>query len=343
MFDPRRLLAATSLIGLCAAGVASAAEVNVYSGRHYDTDEQLYREFTEATGIRVNLIEGNAEELAERIRIEGANSPADVFITVDAGRLYRADQAGLFQPTQSEILDAAIPANLRHPDGHWFGFTTRMRVIYYNKETIDPALAQTYEDLIRPELAGEVCLRSGSNIYNLSLLSSLIEHHGEEEAQNWAAGIVANFAREPEGGDTDQIRGVGTGECGVAVANHYYFARLMASDSEADQEVVRNTGIILPNQDDRGLHANISGAGVVATAPNPENAVAFLEYLASPAAQTYFIAGNNEFPTVSGVEFENPRLEEMGVMEARIDDIPVHLYGVHQPLAQIIMDEVGWK
>lgn len=343
MFDPRRLLAATSLIGLGAAGVASAAEVNIYSGRHYDTDEQLYREFTEATGIQVNLIEGNAEELAERIRLEGANSPADVFITVDAGRLYRADQAGLFQPTQSAILDAAIPASFRHPDGHWFGFTTRMRVIYYNKENIDPALAQNYEDLTRPELAGEVCLRSGSNIYNLSLLSSLIEHHGEEEAQNWAAGIVANFARPPEGGDTDQIRGVGTGECGVAVANHYYFARLMASDSEADQEVVRNTGIILPNQDNRGLHANISGAGVVATAPNPENAVAFLEYLASPVAQTYFIAGNNEFPTVSGVEFENPLLQEMGVMQAKVDGIQVHLYGVHQPLAQIIMDEVGWK
>ncbi len=343
MPSSRHLLAATCLAGLCAAGVATAAEVNVYSGRHYDTDAQLYSDFTEATGIEVNLIEGDAEELAERIRIEGANSPADVFITVDAGRLYRADQAGLFQPTSSAVLDEAIPAHFRHPDGHWFGYTTRMRVIYYNKERIDPALVQNYEDLARPELAGEVCIRTGSNIYNLSLLGSLIEHHGEEEARDWAASVVENFARPPEGGDTDQIRGVGTGECGVALGNHYYFARLMASDDAADQEVVENTGIILPNQDNRGAHANISGAGVVATAPNPENAVAFLEYLASPEAQTYFIAGNNEFPTVTGVEFENPLLEEMGVMDAKVDAIPVHLYGVHQPLAQVIMDEVGWK
>jgi iron(III) transport system substrate-binding protein len=339
----RHLLATTCLAGVLAAGVASAAEVNVYSGRHYDTDAQLYEDFTAATGIQVNLIEGNAEELVERIKAEGANSPADVLITVDAGRLYRADNEGLFQPVDSAVLNESIPDEFRHPDGHWFGYTTRMRVIYYDKERIDPDLAQTYDDLTRPELAGEVCLRSGSNIYNLSLLGSLIEHHGEAAAREWAEGIVANFARPPEGGDTDQIIGVGTGQCGVAVANHYYFVRLMTSDDPANQAVVERTGIIFPNQDDRGAHVNISGAGVLVNAPNRDNAVAFLEYLASPAAQTYFIAGNNEFPTVDGVEWSNPYLEELGAMDVKRDEVSVAVFGTHQPLAQIIMDEVGWK
>ncbi len=348
MSTSRHLLATTCLAGVLAAGVADAAEVNVYSGRHYDTDAELYENFTAETGITVNLIEGNAEELVERIKAEGANSPADVLITVDAGRLYRADQEGLFQPVQSAVLNERIPAEFRHPDGHWFGYTTRMRVIYYNKDTIDPALVQTYEDLTRPELAGEVCLRSGSNIYNLSLLGSLIEHHGEAAARDWAAGVVANFARPPEGGDTDQIKGVGTGQCGVAVANHYYYVRLMTSDDPADQAVVESTGIVFPNQDGpdqdgRGAHVNISGAGVVANAPNRDNAVAFLEYLSSPSAQTYFIAGNNEFPTVEGVEWENPYLAELGAMDVKRDTVPVAVFGTHQQLAQVIMDEVGWK
>lgn len=339
----RHLLATSCLAGTLAAGVASASEVNVYSGRHYDVDAQLYENFTAETGITVNLIEGSADELVERIKAEGANSPADVLITVDAGRLYRADQEGLFQPVQSDVLNERIPAEFRHPDGHWFGYTTRMRVIYYNKENIDPALAQTYEDLTRPELEGEVCIRTGSNIYNLSLLGSLIEHHGEAAAREWAAGIVDNFARPPEGGDTDQIRGVSSGECGVSVGNHYYYVRLMTSDDAADQAVVENTGMIFPNQDGRGAHVNISGAGVVANAPNRDNAVAFLEYLSSPSAQTYFIAGNNEFPTVEGVEWENPHLEELGAMDVKRDTVSVAAFGEHQPLAQQIMDEVNWR
>jgi iron(III) transport system substrate-binding protein len=339
----RRLLATASLVGLCAAGLASAAEVNVYSGRHYDSDAELYAAFTADTGITVNLIEGNADELVERIKAEGANSPADVLVTVDAGRLFRADEAGLFQPVTSTVLEERIPAEFRHPDGHWFGYTTRMRVIVYDKERIDPSLVQTYEDLARPELAGEVCIRSGSNIYNLSLLGSMIEHHGEEAARDWAQGVVDNFARPPEGGDSDQIRGVASGECGVAVANHYYYVRLMNSDDPADQEVVERTAVIFPNQGDRGVHVNISGAGIVATAPHVESATAFLEYLSSPEAQTYFIAGNNEFPTVDGVAFENPDLDKLGAMTVKRDTVPVAVFGEHQALAQIIMDEVGWK
>ncbi len=330
-------------MGLCAAGLASAAEVNVYSGRHYDSDAELYAAFTADTGITVNLIEGNADELVERIKAEGANSPADVLVTVDAGRLFRADEAGLFQPVTSTVLEERIPAEFRHPDGHWFGYTTRMRVIVYDKERIDPSLVQTYEDLARPELAGEVCIRSGSNIYNLSLLGSMIEHHGEEAARDWAQGVVDNFARPPEGGDSDQIRGVASGECGVAVANHYYYVRLMNSDDPADQEVVERTAVIFPNQGDRGVHVNISGAGIVATAPHVESATAFLEYLSSPEAQTYFIAGNNEFPTVDGVAFENPDLDKLGAMTVKRDTVPVAVFGEHQALAQIIMDEVGWK
>lgn len=342
---PRTLtiLSTTAILTLVASSAAIAAELNIYSARHYDTDQQLYDDFTAATGISVNLIEGNAEELVERIKAEGANSPADVLITVDAGRLYRADQEGLFQPVSSAVLDERIPVEFRHPDGHWFGYTTRARAIFYNKDLIDPALVQTYEDLARPELAGELCIRSGSNIYNLSLMGSMIEHHGEAAARDWAAGVVGNLARSPQGGDTDQIKAVGNGECGVAVANHYYYVRLMQSDDPTDRAVVENTGIVFPNQEGRGTHVNISGAGAVATAPNHDAAVQFLEYLAADSAQLYFIAGNNEFPTVPGVAFDNPLLEEIGAMDFKRDTVPVAVFGEHQPLAQIIMDEVGWK
>jgi iron(III) transport system substrate-binding protein len=340
---PRHLLAATCLAGFAATGVASAAEVNVYSSRHYDTDQKLYDDFTAETGITINLIEGNAEELIERIKAEGANSPADVLVTVDAGRLFRADQDGLFQPLDSPVLEETIPAEFRHPDGHWFGYTTRMRVLFYNKETFDPSLVSTYADLTKPEVEGELCIRSGSNIYNLSLLGSLIEHEGEEAARDWAEGIVANMARPPEGGDTDQIKAVANDECGIAVANHYYFARLVGSDDPADQAVVEKVGIIYPNQDGRGAHVNISGAGVLATAPNTGNAVAFLEYLASPSAQAYFSLGNNEMPVGTGIGIDNPILSEMGVLEAKRDDISVAVFGEHQALSQIIMDEVGWR
>ena len=315
-------------------------ELNLYSSRHYQTDEALYDDFTKATGIKVNRIEGKGDALIERIKSEGANSPADVFLTVDAGRLWRADQAGLFQPVNSDKLNSAIPANMRHPDGHWFGFSERARVIYHNKDNVDPEGLDSYEALADPKWKDLVCIRSSSNIYNLSLLSSIIEAHGEQAAEDWAKGVVANFAREPQGGDTDQIRAVAAGECGISVGNTYYFVRLMTSDKPEDKAVVEKVGVIFPNQDGRGTHVNVSGAGVLKNAPNRDAAIKFLEYLASEQAQRYFADGNNEYPAVNAVE-PNPTLKSLG--DFKEDSINVAVYGENQPTSQKVFDRAGWK
>lgn len=330
----------TAAVLLALGGTSLAAELNLYSSRHYQTDEALYNDFTKATGIKINRIEGKGDALIERIKSEGANSPADVFVTVDAGRLWRADQAGLFQPVESEVLDKAIPANMRHPDGHWFGFSQRARVIYFNKANVNPDGLVSYESLADPRWKGLVCIRSGSNIYNLSLMSSIIEAHGEEAAEKWAKGVVANFARQPQGGDTDQIRAVAAGECGISVGNTYYFVRLMRSDKPEDKKVVEAVGMIFPNQDDRGTHVNISGAGVLKNAPNREEAVKFLEYLASEPAQRYFADGNNEFPVVEGVA-PNSAVKSLG--DFKEDSINVAVFGDKQPLSQKVFDRAGWK
>ena len=314
--------------------------LNIYSARHYQTDEALYDDFSKMTGIRVNRIEGNDEEIVERVRNEGANSPADVLLLVDAGRLWRADSAGLFQPVHSPVLAARIPADLRHPAGHWFGFSTRARVIVYNKTALAPADVATYESLADSKLKGAVCNRSGSNIYNLSLLAAMIETHGEAKAEAWAKGVVQNFARPPKGGDIDQIKAVAAGECKVALANTYYYARLMRSDKPADKQTVAATGILFPNQGERGTHVNISGAGVLKHAPHPAAAVKFLEYLAGDGAQAHFANGNNEYPVTEGV-LDNPALNALGPFER--DRIGVDVYGRHQALAQKIYDRVGWK
>ncbi len=334
-------LATVTAAFLATSSLASAQELNLYSSRHYDTDEALYTDFEEQTGITINRIEGDGDELIERIKAEGEDSPADVLITVDAGRIWRADQEGLLEPVESELLNEKIPAAFRDPEGNWYGFSKRARLIYYNKDQVDPALVQTYEDLAGDDLEGMVCIRSSSNIYNLSLMAGLIEHHGEAAAEDWAKGVVANFAREPEGNDTAQIKAVAAGECGVAVANHYYFVRLLASNDAADQEVVEKVGYVFPNQEDRGTHVNISGAGVVKGAPNHDAAVQFLEYLASDQAQKYFAAGNNEFPIVAGVVAENEPLESLG--EFKEDSLNVEVLGNNQPAAQIIYDKAGWR
>lgn len=322
------------------AGLAGAQEVNLYSARHYDSDQAIYDAFEERTGIEVRVLQGDSDQLIERIEREGEATPADVLMTVDVGRLWRADQAGVFTPTDSEALAARIPASLRHPDGHWFGLSQRMRVIFYDTEQYDEPPLTTYEELADPRFEGEVCIRSSNNIYNQSLVASIISHHGEEAAAEWAQGVVDNMARAPQGGDTDQIRGVGAGECGLAVANHYYYVRLMKSDDEADRAVAERAGIIFPNQDGRGTHVNVGGAGRVADGPNPDNAVRFLEFLASDEAQSLFAAGNNEFPVVDGVEME-PILEEWG--EIRTDDANVAEFGRLNPVAVRIMDEAGWR
>jgi iron(III) transport system substrate-binding protein len=321
-------------------GLAYGQEtVNVYSARHYDSDQVLFDAFTEETGIQVNLIEAKAEELVERIRGEGANSPADVIITVDAGNLWRADQAGLLASVDSETLNTAIPENLRHPEGKWFGLATRARVIIYNKETVSPDELSTYEDLAGETWQGRLCIRSSTNVYNQSLLASIIASD-PEAAEAWAQGIVDNLAREPEGGDTDQIKAVAAGECDVAVSNHYYLARLLASEDPADQEVAASVGIFFPNQEDRGTHINISGAGVVATAPNRDNAVAFIEFLASPQAQQIFAEQGFEFPVVQGVTASST-IEGFG--EFKTDTLNVAMYGENNPLAVQMFDRVGWK
>jgi iron(III) transport system substrate-binding protein len=333
-------LALAALLGL-AAQVTSvqAQELNLYSARHYQTDEALYANFTKQTGIKINRIEAKEDELLERIKNEGAASPADVFITVDAARLAKADELGLFAPVKSKLLESRIPAHLRSAD--WFAFSTRARVVIHNKDTVKAADAQNYEDLAKPAMKGKVCMRSGSHPYNLSLMAALIAHLGEARAEEWAKGVVANFARNPKGGDTDQIKAVAAGECGVAVSNSYYLARLMRSDKPEDRKVMDKIAIVWPNQKSFGTHVNISGGGMLKTAPHKEAAVKFLEYLASDDAQRYFADGNNEWPSVPTVATKNPALDAMGKFKA--DTLPVATLSKNAATAQKIYDRAGWR
>ncbi|MFQ6018453.1 MAG: Fe(3+) ABC transporter substrate-binding protein [Kiloniellaceae bacterium] len=333
--------AAVVLSVMGAAGAAPPeAVLNLYTSRHYQSDESIYAGFTAQTGIRINRIEGKGDALIARIKSEGANSPADVLITVDAGRLWRAEQAGLFQRVTSKLLEARIPPQLRQPEGRWFGFSQRARLIFYNKGRIAPGEIKTYEDLADPKWRGQVCIRSSSNIYNLSLLGSIISAHGAEAAEAWAKAVVANFARDPQGGDTDQIRSVAAGECGIAVANSYYYARLLTSPKAKDRNVAKAVGVVFPNQDDRGTHVNISGAGVLKAARHTAAAIRFLEYLASDTAQRIFADGNNEYPVVESVA-PNAALQSLG--DFKRDTLNVGQYGANQPLAQRIFDRAGWK
>ncbi|MDB5863788.1 MAG: Fe(3+) transporter substrate-binding protein, partial [Betaproteobacteria bacterium] len=284
---------------LAGAGFGAGAQekvLNLYSSRHYQTDESLYANFTKQTGIRINRIEAGEDPLIERLKNEGTSSPADVLVTVDAGRLWRAEQLGLFQPVKSKVLESRLPEHLRAPNEQWFGFSARARVIVYNKGTVNPADVQNYEDLANPKLKGKVCTRSGSSVYNLSLMSALIEHWGERKAEDWAKGVVANFARSPKGGDIDQIMGVASGECGVAITNSYYYVRLLKSEKPEDKKAMQSVGLVWPNQKSFGTHINISGAGVLKSAPHRDAAIQYLEYLASDSAQSYFANGNNEWP-----------------------------------------------
>ena len=332
-------LASASTLALAIALPAFANEVNLYSARHYDTDYAIFEAFTEATGITVNLIEASGDELMARIASEGVNSPADLFWTVDAGRLHLAVERGMFQPTQSDVLEAAIPADLRHPDGLFYAVTTRARVIYYNVENGRPENVNTYEDLGNPDLGLTVCLRTSSNIYNLSLMAEMIEVHGEEGAEEWARGFLGNLARQPQGGDTDQIRGVAAGECDLAVANSYYWGRLQTSQNPADREAAARVLPIFPNQDDRGTHVNVSGLGVLTNAPNPENAVAFLEFLASPTVQSILADQNNEWPAVEGVAITGPMRDWADFNRS---DTNVAVYGTNQAAAISVWDRVGF-
>lgn len=338
----KRLVSLAALSALSALPLlASAAELNLYSARHYQTDEALYANFTRATGIKINRIEAGDEQIMERLRNEGANSPADVVLLVDIARLHRAEQEGLLQPVKSTSLEQRIPAHLRADNGSWYAFSTRARVIFYNKDKIKPAQVDTYEKLADPSLKGKICSRSGSHPYNLSLLSSIIGHAGEPAAEAWTRGVVANLARAPKGGDTDQIRAVAAGECDVAISNTYYFVRLMRSDKPEDKAVVQKVGMVWPNQQNRGTHLNVSGGGVAKHARNREAAVRFLEYLASDEAQRYFAAGNNEWPTVPSVATGNPELDSLG--KFKVDTQKVSEVARHQATAQKVLDRAGFR
>ena len=333
----RGLLALLS-IGMVACQGGNDQVVNLYSARHYDVDEVLYEVFEERTGIQVNVIEGGADELIERIANEGEQSEADVFVAVDAGRLWRAQEAGIFQPVQSEVLINEVPESLRESNGNWFGLTTRARVLVYNRDNVEPSELSSYEDLAEPKWRDRVCVRSSQNVYNQSLIGSMVESIGAEATEEWAEGLVANFARDPEGGDTDQIKAVASGLCDVAIVNHYYWARMMKDEEERAE--IENTAVFFPNQGDRGTHVNISGMGLVQGAPHEENAIAFMEFLVTPEAQVVFADSNNEYPVVAGVEVD-PVVAELGDFE--VDETNVVAYGRNNPVVNEIVDRVGWQ
>jgi len=335
------IITCAALGTLCATAQAQENLLNLYSSRHYQTDEALYANFTKTTGIKLNRIEAGEDPLIERLKNEGASSPADVLVTVDAGRLWRAEQMGLFQAIDSKVLAARLPDHMRTPNNQWFGFSARARVIVYNKAAVKPGDVQNYEDLADPKLKGKVCTRSGSHVYNLSLMSALIEHWGEARAEQWARGVVANFARSPKGGDTDQILAVAAGECGVAISNSYYYVRLLASEKPEDRKAIANIGLIWPNQKNFGTHMNVSGAGVVKYAKNRDAAIKYLEYLASDQAQGYFAEGNNEWPVVKGAPLNNKALASLGTF--KMETLNISALGKNQPLAQKIFDRVGYK
>jgi iron(III) transport system substrate-binding protein len=335
-------------VGLTASASAlsqSSQVLNLYSARHYQTDEALYAEFTKQTGIKINRIEADDNALLERLRSEGKNSPADVILLVDAARLWRAEIEGFFQPIQSKVLDTKIPKNFRSNDigqgSQWFGFSSRARVIVYNKASMNPSNIDTYEKLADPVNKGKVCTRSGSHPYMLSLIGAMYERQGEAKTEAWAKGMVANMARAPKGGDTDQIKAVASGECGVALTNSYYLARLMRSTKPAEMQVVAKIGLIWPNQASSGVHMNIAGGAVASYAPNKAAAIKFLEYLASDSAQQYFADGNNEWPVVKTVKTTNEALNKLGSFKQ--ENISIASIGKNQIYAQKILDRVSYK
>jgi iron(III) transport system substrate-binding protein len=342
------LLAGLALLSACsrpaeapqASAAKSAEVVNVYSGRHYDADTAIFKAFTEKTGIQVRQLQAPGDELLERLKAEGAASPADLALGADAGNLWRLKQAGLLQPVSSAALDAAVPAADRDPEGQWYAFSKRARVIVYKTGAIDPGLIQTYDSLASPALKGKVCARSSTNLYNLSLLSARIARYGEEKALAWAKGVAANFARQPQGADTDQILAVATGECTVALVNHYYLLRLQASPDAAQREAALKVSLILPDQNGVGTHVNFSGGGVTAHAPHKENAIKLLEFLETAESQKMFADLNDEFPVLVGTPTP-PALSAIATFKQDATD-PAAL-GANQARAQVLFDQAGWR
>ena len=347
MLKQSALALATTLL---AAMGASAQEqvVNLYSARHYSTDEALYSNFTKATGIRINRVDADDAGILARLKAEGASSPADVILLVDAARLWKGEVEGLFQPVRSTVLEAAIPAHLRAKpaaDGGtaWWGLSTRARVVVYDKLKVKKEDVDTYEELADPKNKGRLCIRSGSHPYNLSLFGAVTEHLGPVKAEEWLKGVVANLARPPMGGDTDQIKGVASGECGIGVTNTYYLARMMRSDKPEDRAVVERVGVVFPNQASWGTHVNVAGGAVARHAPHRASAIRFLEYLASPEAQNYFANGNNEWPVAKGMNVDNPALKAMTGGSFKSETIPISAVGMNQVKVQQMLDRVGFR
>ena len=333
-----------------AAAQAQEQVVNLYSARHYSTDEALYNNFTKGTGIKINRVDADDAGIIARLKAEGSASPADVILLVDAARLWRGEQDGLFLPIKSKLLEDAIPANLRAAPAAdsgipWFGFSTRARVVVYDKVRVKRGDVDAYEELGDPKNKGKLCIRSGAHPYNLSLFGAVTEHLGPEKSEAWLKGMVDNMARAPKGGDTDQIKAVAAGECQIGVTNSYYLARMMRSNNPEDRAVVEKVGVVFPNQNSWGTHVNIAGAAVARHAKNQANAVKFLEYLASPSAQNYFANGNNEWPVAKGVNTDNPALKSMtgGSGQFKSETIPISAVGAHQVKVQQMLDRVGFK
>jgi iron(III) transport system substrate-binding protein len=344
----KALLAACALVTAAGAAVAQEQVVNLYSARHYTTDEDLYNGFTKATGIKINRVDADDAGILARLKAEGSASPADVILLVDAARLYKGEVDGLFQPIHSKVLEDVIPANLRSnpaADGiSWFGLSTRARVIVYSKLKMQKSDIDTYEELADPKNKGKLCIRSGSHPYNLSLFGAVAEHMGEEKTEAWLKGMVANLARPPKGGDTDQIKAVASGECDIAVTNSYYLARMMRSNKPEDIAVVNKVGVVFPNQDSWGTHMNIAGGAVAKYSKNKANAIKFLEYLASPDAQNYFANGNNEWPAAKGVVLNNPALKAMtGNKPFKSETIPISAVGANVTKVQQMLDRAGFQ
>ncbi len=348
----KRLLLVSALATVtlwASAAQAQEQAINLYSARHYSSDEALYNDFTKATGIKINRVDSDDAGIIARMKAEGSASPADVILLVDAARLWRGEQENLFLPIKSATLEAAIPANLRATPVAgggipWFGLSTRARVIVYDKVKVKRENVDSYEKLSDPVNKGKLCIRSGSHPYNLSLFGAVLEHLGPEKTENWLKGMVANMARSPKGGDTDQIKAVASGECGVAVTNSYYLARLMRSNSPEDRAITERLGVVFPNQSTWGTHMNVAGGAVARHSKNVAGATRFLEYLASPSAQNHFANGNNEWPASVGVSFDNPALKAMTAGKPfKSETIPISAVGANQVKVQQMLDRVGFK
>lgn len=350
----RRTLTVLSLaISAVSAGLFSASAladeqvINLYSARHYPTDEALYSDFTKATGIKINRVDSDDAGIIARLKAEGTASPADVILLVDAARLWKGEVDGMFLPIKSKTLETAIPSQLRSKpteDGTaWFGLSTRARVVVYDKLKVKREDVDTYEELADPKNKGKLCIRSGSHPYNLSLFGAMTEHLGPAATETWLKGMVDNMARAPKGGDTDQIKAVASGECGIAVTNTYYLARLMRSTNPAEKAVAERVGVVFPNQQSWGTHVNVAGGAVARYSKNQTNAVKFLEYLVSPEAQNHFANGNNEWPVVKGMKLDNPALKAMTGGNFKSELVPISAVGMNQIKVQQMLDRVGFK